>query len=100
MRWGRTFEEQFIIENADVFCKVFKGNNTEYAQELIRAISVTKANKLNELEIKNITEDILKDNAYEIVDNIEKTNFSLDLLLYKQWRIPKYIMEGLEWLEK
>lgn len=100
MRWGRTFEEQFIIENADVFCKVFKGNNREYAQELLRAISVTKANKLNELEIKNITEDILKDNAYEIVDNIEKTNFSLDLLLYKQWRIPKYIMEGLEWLEK
>ena len=100
MRWGRTFEEQFIIENADVFSEVFKGNNSAYAQELLRAISVTKANKLNEFEIKNITEDTLKDNAYEIVDNIEKTNFSLDLLLYKQWRIPKYIMEGLEWLEK
>ncbi|NFH90820.1 DUF2813 domain-containing protein [Clostridium botulinum] len=100
MRWGRTFEEQFIIENADVFSEVFKGNNSAYVQELLRAISVTKANKLNEFEIKNITEDILKDNAYEIVDNIEKTNFSLDLLLYKQWRIPKYIMEGLEWLEK
>ncbi|MGE8003551.1 AAA family ATPase [Lysinibacillus sp. NPDC093216] len=91
--WGRTFEEQFIIENSELLDIVF-------LPELKNAISKTKENRLNELSDKNITPEILKCNAYEIVENIDKTNFALNLLNYDQWNVPNYIQEGLEWLTK
>lgn len=95
--WGRTFEEQFIIENATSLEKSIKA--CEF-QSLIEAISKTKDGGLNKKEKNEINESILKDHAYEIVRNINKTNFALDLLMYNDWKIPQYIKEGLLWLEK
>jgi putative ATP-dependent endonuclease of the OLD family len=95
--WGRTFEEQFIIENAVSLQKAML--NGEF-QALINAISKTKEYSINQKEIKDITANILKDCAYEIVRNIDKTNFALDLLMYSDWKVPQYIKEGLKWLEK
>ena len=98
--WGRTFEEQFIIENAELFSKLCKNNTNLIVNELLRTISQTKANGLNQMDKSQITEDILKNNVFEMVDNINKTSFSLDLLGFDKWKIPQYIKEGLEWLEK
>jgi len=97
--WGRTFEEQLIFENSENFAKQLKdeGNNLE---SMIIAISQTKKNKLNELDIKNITEVLLRDNAFEIVQNLEKTDLAFDLLSNGCWNIPNYIKEGLTWLQK
>lgn len=95
--WGRTFEEQFIIENATSLQESIK--KCEF-QSLIEAISKTKDGGLNKKEKEEITVSILKDYAYEIVRNIDKTNFALDLLMYNDWKVPQYIKEGLLWLVK
>lgn len=95
--WGRTFEEQFIIENATSLQKSI--TSCEFTS-LIEAISKTKEGGLNKINKDEITGSILKDYAYEIVRNIDKTNFALDLLMYSEWKVPQYIKEGLQWLER
>lgn len=100
LSWGRTFEEQFIIENAELFSELCKNSLDNDTKELLNAISKVKSGELDNIDKGEITKEILKDNVFEIVDNIDKTSFSLDLLLFDEWEIPQYIKEGLEWLEK
>ncbi len=90
--WGRTFEEQFIIENLN-------------KNIIIDSSSLKEA--IDKLEVQNIfredgslNKDILKRNVFEVVKKIDKTNFALDLLACDDWTVPNYIKEGLDWLEK
>lgn len=99
--WGRTFEEQLIIENSVSFETMLKSEEgSQKIQALVNAISETTAGGLNCLELKDITKEILTQYAFEIVDNIDKTNFALDLLTLDNWEVPRYIREGFEWLQK
>lgn len=90
--WGRTFEEQFIIENID--------------QDIIhKSLALKEAAK--KTSIDNILDSndsfdkaILKVNVFEVVKKIDKTNFALDLLAIDDWIIPNYIKEGFLWLEQ
>lgn len=90
--WGRTFEEQFIIENIN-------------KNIIIDSSSLKKA--IDKLELQNmykndgeINKDVLKINVFDVVKKIDKTNFALDLLANENWIVPNYIKEGFDWLEK
>ncbi|MDC7724448.1 AAA family ATPase [Priestia megaterium] len=85
---GRSFEEAFIIENAEFLLK----NSTK-----LDSIK----NKIK--DYKNEVELIL--DSYEIYDfidrNDKKTDFAFDLMINEEdWVVPAYIKEGLKWLAK
>ena len=43
--------------------------------------------------------DDLRGRAYAIsIEDLEKVDFALDLMLAEGWQAPKYIAEGLKWL--
>ncbi|MDE1206739.1 ATP-dependent nuclease [Tenacibaculum larymnensis] len=79
---GRSFEDAFILANAkeltnasgEIIGKRFKGKSKE---------------------------EIYK-NAYEIAKKISKnkTDFAFDIMMMENWNVPKYINQGLTWLEK
>lgn len=95
-KWGRTFEEQFIIENS-----VWLKTNIPNFTSLKSAIGDAKNenNKSLNLNEKTITEEQLKKNYYFIVQKLDKTEFALELISHHGWVIPNYIKEGLEWLK-
>ncbi|MDY0314112.1 MAG: ATP-dependent endonuclease [Bacteroidales bacterium] len=81
---GRSFEEAFILDN----------------------LQYTLNNKNNLLSISNKlstytdTENI-KNNSFNIVNNVKKTDFAFDLLTHQEaWVVPSYIKEGLIWLSQ
>ena len=40
-------------------------------------------------------------NSYEIAESVsKKADFALDILMLDGWIVPRYIREGLEWLNK
>lgn len=84
----RTFEDAFFCLNFDFICnnkEVFKG--------------LKNKEKIDENRSKNY---------YSLAENCidKKTSFALDLLLCEtddeknQWKVPRYIEEGLKWLAK
>jgi len=80
---GRSFEEAFFLCNASKLAKYNSG-----------------------IELKNQFSD--KDDAeilsssYEIAEEVNnlKSTVALDILQMKDWSMPKYINEGLKWLEE
>jgi len=91
---GRSFEEAFIIKNAEEFAN----NSKKISSWKIFTDKIKVANKST-----NITKskDSIISESYIIADNISsKTEFAFDILLLKNWTVPKYIKEGLTWLEK
>lgn len=86
---GRSFEEAFIIENADY---IFK-NKDELLSIENRIADFSTAN-----EILHASYDIQE----HIDKNSKKTNFAFDLITTNQdeWLVPTYIKEGLVWLAK
>ncbi|MDE8227206.1 AAA family ATPase [Erysipelothrix rhusiopathiae] len=107
MEWGRTLEEQILIENLEIFAKDVKYNYTEDTEhdtnylalcEAVRRLDNFEEFKIHEKDISEI-KDYLFDNRYEIVGKIHKTDFSLDLIASNDdWIVPNYIKEGLIWL--
>lgn len=101
--WGRTFEEQFIIENSDFLCSKLKEDATiseestvgksinALTDAIIKAKVCSKCDSINELELVS--------GVFEIVDKIDKTNFAFDLMMLEGWKTPCYIEEGLRWLK-
>ncbi len=78
---GRSFEEAFILTNANIF-----------------------ATNSKDISFKSIFQDKTKDNiiseSYEIATKIQKkTDFAFDIMLLENWETPTYIKEGLLWLE-
>lgn len=93
--WGRTLEEQFIIENS----QWIKDNiaKLESLHEAIRKAKKDDGITLN-LSHTSITKEELETYFFEIVENIDKCNFANNLLEFDGWIIPLYIKEGLEWI--
>ncbi|MFI7114807.1 ATP-dependent nuclease [Nonomuraea sp. NPDC050227] len=86
MRCGRSFEEAFILANAEILAK----NLDQLA---------LKSTFERHLEDPITAEDILQ-NAFEIAASLneKKTDFAFDILMLDGWNVPRYIVEGLQWL--
>jgi putative ATP-dependent endonuclease of OLD family len=85
---GRSFEEAFIIKNANAFSKN-KQN-----------ISAGDLFKMDDQSDNMSAEDILR-HAYSISQAIpKKTDFAFDIIKLESWEVPTYIKEGLAWLQK
>jgi hypothetical protein len=78
---GRSFEEAFVYKNADWIM----ANGVQ----LVGSAGALTAASADELRAR----------AYQIaIDDIEKVDFALDLMLADGWQTPTYIADGLAWL--
>ncbi len=81
---GRSFEEAFILKNAQLFIE---------NKEKFRSLS----GKLDSYADSKA----IQDNSYEIAANIsKKTDFAFDVMLLEGWKAPKYINDALVWLQQ
>lgn len=95
MHCGRTLEEEFIIYNADKiiadFNKATEDNYNLKFEMLYKLFNVKNT----------VDRQFILDNAFNIVEKINKTEFALQLIEnFEHWDLPDYIEEGLKWLEK
>ncbi|MET9014944.1 ATP-dependent endonuclease [Streptomyces olivaceoviridis] len=83
---ARSFEDAFIIANAELLADNF------------RHLALKRA-FLEEVGADPTTEDI-EANAYAIAKRLSghKTDFAFDVMLLGGWTVPRYIAEGLQWL--
>jgi putative ATP-dependent endonuclease of OLD family len=79
---GRTLEEAFVYENLDQFQAQAIDPGCLFAQEATAA------------EMKEATYKQVK------ADDFKKTEFALAVTCVDGWKTPKYIADGLIWLEK
>lgn len=80
---GRSFEEAFILKNSGYLAYSQKG------EEIKRLFS-------------SLSNSEIRDNSFALAKQLQnkKTDFAFDIMLLDQWDIPKYIEEGLSWLER
>jgi putative ATP-dependent endonuclease of OLD family len=91
---GRSFEEAFIIKNAAVFSA-----NTKNISCRKIFLEKTKVGNKTTVSSKSNANIVLQ--SYEIAEEIpKKTEFAFDIMVLAGWAVPKYIKEGLTWLEK
>lgn len=91
---GRSFEESFILKNSNVFATLEKNIST-------KKLFVEKIKVGGKTTIANKSQQTIIDTSYSIADEIpKKTEFAFDIMLLENWDTPKYIKEGLQWLEK
>lgn len=78
---GRSFEDAFILCNTE---------------ELASATGT-----IIEKHFGGKTKKEISEKAYDLANNIKgsKTDFAFDIMMMKKWNVPKYINEGLAWLE-
>lgn len=83
---GRSFEEAFILRNANSL-------STNQASLSVSALFEENGQSLSEQNIK--------DKSYDIALGItKKTDFAFDIMTLGEWQTPKYIADGLKWLGK
>lgn len=83
---GRSFEEAFILANASVLA-----TTDEFANK--SAFENADGTRLDAAAIEV--------DSYERARAIDKkTDFAFDILQMSGWSVPRYIKEGLEWLNK
>ncbi|KJF16615.1 ATP-dependent nuclease [Acidithrix ferrooxidans] len=81
---GRSFEEAFILANAD---------------QLANATSLASKRIFTGDDGKSLSADAIRADAYEIAGRIDsKSDFAFDILTLEDWITPRYIEEGLKWL--
>ncbi len=81
---GRSFEEAFILANASVLAAAPAGLSVD--------------NVLIKDGARLASDEIAKD-SYEIADRVpKKTDFAFDIMTLDGWIVPRYLREGLEWL--
>ncbi len=91
---GRSFEEAFIIKNAEVF-SLNKSNISS------RKIFLETSKIGGKTVATSKSKEAIISESYSIANKIpKKTEFAFDILALKGWGIPKYIKEGLQWLQK
>lgn len=91
---GRSFEEAFIIKNAAMF-----SSNTKNISCRKIFLEKTKVGNKTTVSSKSNANIVLQ--SYEIAEEIpKKTEFAFDIMILAGWAVPKYIKEGLTWLEK
>ena len=82
---GRSFEEAFIIANAEIFEK--------------QASKTSHASKFRPDKHRYYTAVEIREQSYDIAGKItSKSDFAFDILMLDGWKTPKYIEEGLKWL--
>lgn len=82
---GRSFEEAFIIANAEIFEK--------------QASKTSHASKFRPDKQRYYTAVEIRAQSYDIAKKVtSKSDFAFDILMLKDWKTPKYIEEGLKWL--
>ena len=82
---GRSFEEAFIIANAEIFEK--------------QASKTSHASKFRPNKHRYYTAVEIREQSYDIAGQITtKSDFAFDILMLDGWKTPKYIEEGLKWL--
>ena len=82
---GRSFEEAFIIANAEIFEK--------------QASKTSHASKFRPDKHRYYTTVEIREQSYDIAGKItSKSDFAFDILMLDGWKTPKYIEEGLKWL--
>lgn len=83
---GRSFEDAFILANADSLAHALDrlATRSAFVAEVGDAVSA----------------EAIADHAYEIAGRLKdtKTDFAFDVLRLDDWRVPRYIEEGLQWL--
>ena len=81
----RSFEEAFIIANAEIFEK--------------QASKTSHASKFRPNKHRYYTAVEIREQSYDIAGQITtKSDFAFDILMLDGWKTPKYIEEGLKWL--
>lgn len=95
---GRTLEEQFLIENKEWIVE-HKDKLDSFNDAISKIKKDYYGNDLN-ITIETLTKEQICQYCYEIIQGIEKSSFSLDVISLEGWEIPRYIMEGLQWLAK
>ncbi|ALJ18414.1 ATP-dependent nuclease [Microbacterium sp. No. 7] len=83
-RTGRSFEEAFILANAE---------------HLVADSDLASANAF--VDERGVTRDAaaIRADSYAVAGRIDsKSDFAFDILTLNTWEIPNYIKEGLEWL--
>ena len=83
---GRSFEDAFILANAQVLAAKLDDLSTK---------------KAFVAEVDDPTAEVIAEDAYEIAGRLrdEKTGFAFDVLRLEGWDVPRYIEEGLRWLQ-
>ena len=91
---GRSFEEAFILKNASEF-------ETNTSEISCRKIFIAKTVKVaGKTTLVNKTAATIINESYEIADQIsKKSEFAFDVMNLVSWSVPKYIKDGLTWLE-
>lgn len=84
---GRSFEESFILANSEELAK--------------QAPNLANASKFRRDKKHYHTAAAIRSNAYTIAGKItKKSDFAFDILMLDNWKMPRYIEEGLKWLAK
>ncbi|ACU75748.1 ATP-dependent OLD family endonuclease [Catenulispora acidiphila DSM 44928] len=83
---GRSFEDAFILANAHILAAELAGLSTR---------------KAFIADTDSPSAEMIAESAYKIADGLhgEKTGFAFDVLRLDGWSVPRYIDEGLRWLE-
>ncbi|MFD6033528.1 ATP-dependent endonuclease [Streptomyces griseoincarnatus] len=83
---ARSFEDAFIIANAEPLARDFR----QLALKVAFVKEVGADPTADEIEAK----------AYDIAQRLSdhKTDFAFDVMLLEDWAVPRYIAEGLQWL--
>jgi putative ATP-dependent endonuclease of the OLD family len=83
---GRSFEDAFILANADRLSLALDrlATRSAFVAEVGDAASA----------------EAIASHAYEIAERLKdaKTDFAFDVLRLDDWKVPRYIEEGLQWL--
>lgn len=84
----RTFEDALVLENIDLFRNI---NGTDLLGKFKEAIAAST-------DAQSLCEKL-----FTTLDSVSKAGFALDVLFLKDLksvRVPKYISEGLDWLQE
>ncbi|MCP3821362.1 AAA family ATPase [Streptomyces sp. A3M-1-3] len=83
---ARSFEDAFIIANADVLAR-------DFTQLALKRAFLTEVPA-------DPTRDDIETKAFDIANHLSdhKTDFAFDVMLLDGWTVPRYIAEGLQWL--
>ncbi|MEU1185800.1 ATP-dependent endonuclease [Streptomyces sp. NPDC005820] len=83
---ARSFEDAFIIANAEPLARDFR-------QLALKAAFVKEVGA-------DPSADDIEAKAYDIAQHLSdhKTDFAFDVMLLEDWAVPRYIAEGLQWL--
>ena len=83
---GRSFEEAFILSNAAIFT-----TRTDFANKGV----------FEQADGTRLDAAAIEADSYNLSREIDKkTDFAFDILQMNSWTVPRYIKEGLEWLNK